>query len=130
MIGICRTNGTGYWSTQIRDVTITKLILDIAEQSTSSADHGELCAVYDLNTWNPPEHGLIYTDKQWLDQFKAILRRNGFSRDAVDAVDYSEHGMQGKDYVSMDVGRAFIAECDRLLNFVNNQQIDLEIEIV
>jgi hypothetical protein len=42
----------------------------------------------------------------------------GFSKEAVLEVQYSEHGMQGKDYVSLDVGEKFIFEViNPLLNF-------------
>jgi hypothetical protein len=46
----------------------------------------------------------------------------GFSTDAILHVSYSEQGMQGGNYVSMDVGSDFIQECEALYRFVINRQ--------
>jgi hypothetical protein len=48
---------------------------------------------------------LIYTDSLFLASLKRILAEQGF--DASD-VTYSEQGMQGTDYVSLDVGPKFL----------------------
>jgi hypothetical protein len=50
--------------------------------------------------------GLIYTDKLFRQELRAYLQAEGY---AGDDVDYSEQGMQGDNYVSCDVGSAFIA---------------------
>jgi hypothetical protein len=57
---------------------------------------------------------LIYTDKLWLREFKAGLRDTGLSIKATQNVGYSEQGMQGNDYVSMDVGPTFYKSWLRL----------------
>jgi hypothetical protein len=48
---------------------------------------------------------LIYTDRQFQNELRVFLNQHGL----VGAdVDYSEQGMQGDDYVSLDVGRKFL----------------------
>jgi hypothetical protein len=66
---------------------------------------GEL-RVY-FSGWDAKD-GLIYTDPQWLMELRQYLREDGFSEEAVLALDYSEQGMQGDDYVSLDTKRDFI----------------------
>jgi hypothetical protein len=59
--------------------------------------------------------GLIYTDKGFMTELKALLEANGL--DASD-IGYSEQGMQGENYVSLDVGENFIGSwLDRGIDF-------------
>ena len=60
---------------------------------------------FNTDTWDVNKHGLIYTDKQFMQELRDTLNNAGF--DASD-VDYSEQGMQGDNYVSCDVGECFI----------------------
>jgi hypothetical protein len=46
----------------------------------------------------------------------------GFSVQALADIDYSEAGMQGDNFVSMDVGGDFIRECEALYRFTINKQ--------
>lgn len=117
------TDGKGHWSEEQRLVTINRL--DIGYSSLTyypeNPFYGELRAYFDnsgftLGSWNVPGHGLIYTDKQWLKEFKAGLRDLGLSIKAVQNVSYSEQGMQGDDYVSLDIGPTFYKSWLRLLS--------------
>jgi hypothetical protein len=58
--------------------------------------------------------GLIYTDKQFIQELRTYLQTIGFSEAEANAVHYSEQGMQTEEYVSCDVGAAFIAGLARL----------------
>jgi hypothetical protein len=51
-------------------------------------------------SWNEETDGLIYTDEAFLKGMAAYLISLGLS----DKVSYTEHGMQGDDYVSMEGG--------------------------
>ena len=118
-IGVCCTDGSGIWSSVRAVVTITRLDLAyLDDDSLFASTFGELRAYYDPLTWDYNNDGLIYTDKGWMRDFKRLLTKKGFSERAVEAIDYSEQGMQGRDYVSMDVGDPFIIECDKFINFV------------
>lgn len=75
-----------------------------------SCELGELRAYFDPTAWNTKKYGLIYTDPLWIREFMQQLKKLGFSEAARAEVCYSEKGMQGDDYVSMDVGEAFVAE--------------------
>ncbi len=105
---IARTNGSGFWSSTKKEVPLIKMQL-----CNFSQNFGELRVYFDLKSWNPKEDGLIYTDKLWLEDFYEILFSIGFPRnlprtDLGSEIDYSEQGMQGHDYVSLDCGKKFI----------------------
>jgi hypothetical protein len=124
---VANTNGKGYWTDEERMIEILKLGFGYKSIDYYPEDKffGELRAYFDPSgftpgSWNVPGHGLIYTDKQWLKEFKAGLRKIGFSIKAVSNVSYSEQGMQGSDYVSMDVGPVFYASWCRLLKEKEN----------
>jgi hypothetical protein len=129
-----RTNGRGYWSSHQASVAISKVNLiqspmddlDDLDDAEKLAEYGELRAYYDGSEWNHDEHGLIYTDKGWMESFKLGLKQLGMSDEALSELGYSEQGMQGAQpgdgndeegdtgtnmyYVSMDVGPTFITE--------------------
>ena len=93
------TNGTGYWSNTAKAVRVVELHLSYVSEDR---EHGELCVHFD-ESWNVNKHGLIYTDKQFINELNAFLIAQGLC-----AVYYSEQGMQGDDYVSCDVNEDFI----------------------
>jgi len=65
---------------------------------------------------------LIYTDRAWMSSFLSCMATLGFSVQALADIDYSEAGMQGDNFVSMDVGGDFIRECEALYRFTINKQ--------
>ena len=115
------TNGKGLWSEEARLVIINRIDIGYSSLKYYPEDefNGELRAYFDpfgftRGSWNVPGFGLIYTDKLWMREFKKGLRAAGFSIKAVQNVSYSEQGMQGDDYVSMDIGPAFYASWKRI----------------
>lgn len=101
------TNGSGLWSRACKKVRVTSLELAYVNDEE---DFGELRVYFDTQTWNVDRDGLIYTDKLFLHELKHMLVRQGFSSE----VDYSESGMQGDDYVSLDVKESFIKSFKKL----------------
>lgn len=103
----CHTDGSGLWSSAVRTVA-----LEFAELSPWN----ELRIYFDTSTWNVKESGLglIYTDQKFEKEFQDILRKKGFSEEATSSVAYSEAGMQGDDYVSMDVEDEFCDEWKKM----------------
>jgi len=95
---IIRTNGKGYWTKVAKMVTITDIDL---------GGWNELRVSLLPGTWNVAD-GLIYSDPQFIKDLKAHFVEMGLPRAAAEDIDYSEHGMQGRDYVSLDVGPKFI----------------------
>ena len=96
------TSGDGYWSNVQRSVKVTALEVPYINDEQS---FGELRVYFDTATWNTQEHGLIYTDELFvkeLRKFLTTLNLNGAD------VGYSEQGLQGDNYVSLDVGAKFI----------------------
>ena len=100
-------DGMGHWSRRpLRRVHIFSIDINYVN---TEGDFGELQAFFDKG-WDVKKDGLIYTDNLWIKDFRDGLVALGFSREAADNVDYSEQGMQGDDYVSMDVGKKFLNE--------------------
>jgi hypothetical protein len=53
----------------------------------------------------------LYEDQTWLKSFREqLVTKIGFSPAAAADVSFSEDGMQGDDYVSLDVGATFMKE--------------------
>lgn len=99
---IFNTAGNGYWSGEERAVQITDMRLGYV---SDELDFGELRVYFDTKTWDVNEHGLIYTDSLFKKQLREFLDRHGLPGSDVD---YSEQGMQGDDYVSLDIGKKFL----------------------
>ncbi len=95
------TDGSGYWSNVTKTVLVTGLELSYVNDE---GDFGELRVHFDTNTWDVDTDGLIYTDKQFINDLKVLLNRIELDTD----VSYSEQGMQGDTFVSLDVGPEFI----------------------
>ena len=102
---VLHTSGGGYWSNTQTRVRVTDLRLDLLDDDDDEP-FGELRVYFDTATWDVNEHGLIYTDSGFFAELKQYLERQGL--DTSD-LSYSEQGMQGDDYVSLDVGELFIA---------------------
>jgi hypothetical protein len=113
------TNGKGMWSQFEQTVTVLRVALAYTDDE---GDFGELRAYFDTRTWDVNGIGLIYTDPRWLFEFRALMRSLGFTSAACDNIEYSEQGMQGDNYVSMDVGEVFMREIEPMYRFVINKE--------
>ena len=99
------TNGNGLWSDVETEVRIVDMVLDVGtEYEDDKTIFGEFRVYFDTATWNTAEDGLIYTDKGFLRELREFLNAHGLP--GAD-VSYSEQGMQGDDYVSLDAGTEF-----------------------
>ena len=105
---IFETSGDGYWSNSQRPVLIRDMrigpFIDDDFDAGDSPDYGELCVYFEVQTWDVRKHGLIYTDRLFIKQLQEFLTAHGLPGDDVC---YSEQGMQGDDYVSLDAGTEF-----------------------
>ena len=99
---VLSTNGSGFWSTAVKDVKITGTVMPYIDDE---AEFGELHVMFDPTTWDVYKDGLIYTDRGFMAQLQELLTRLGY--DGSD-VSYSEQGMQGTNFVSLDIGADFI----------------------
>jgi hypothetical protein len=100
--------GNGLWSNVERTVQVHNMAvhyyIDNGTEENFVPKWGELRVFFTKKTWHPDKHGLIYTDRRFLRELKSCL-----SQLKIDGkVDYSEQGMQGDNYVSLDVDRKFI----------------------
>lgn len=100
---VLRTNGTGIWSSKRTGVEITRM-----ELIEGPGNYSELRVFFDDMTWFNSVDGLIYTDNGWLKELKSFFKNRGYKTWA--QIDYSEQGMQGSDYVSLDATESFANE--------------------
>jgi hypothetical protein len=98
---VFNTNGSGYWSRAAKAVRIVDMQISWV---SDDKEYGELCVYFNTEDWDVNKEGLIYTDNLFLLQLQMFLDEHGLSAN----VNYSEQGMQGDDYVSLDVGKTFI----------------------
>jgi len=105
----CMTNGRGCWNRHQADVVMHKMVLRMNDYGCPDPSF-ELKVYFTKRSWDIREHGLIYTDLLWMRELRARLVEMGFSKQAVKDIDYSEQGMQGVDYVSLDAGWDFASE--------------------
>ncbi len=96
------TDGKGYWSDKAKPVNTLRIEVPYINDEK---DFGELRVYFDTKSWNVKKHGLIYTDGLFIKELREQLNLIGFPGKAAE---YSEQGMQGDDYVSLDVGKKFI----------------------
>ena len=106
---VLNTVGDGYWSCVAKAVRITDITLSWA---TDERDFGELCVYFNTDDWDIERDGLIYTDSLFIDELRGFL----ITQELSDDVDYSEQGMQGDNYVSLDVSEAFLKAWDAKFN--------------
>jgi hypothetical protein len=107
---ILNTDGKGLWSRQAKPVVVTGLNCIITKMEDEDRLFGELTVGFDLASWDTDKDGLIYTDDQFLKELQTFLKSQGFTAEASDDVSYSEQGMQGDNYVSLDVSSEFCEE--------------------
>lgn len=112
------TSGEGLWSQFEKTVTVLRVKLAYCNDE---GNFGELRAYFDTRTWDIDQLGLIYTDPRWINEFRALMRSLGFTSTACDDISYSEQGMQGEDYVSMDVGEDFLREAEPMYRWAINK---------
>lgn len=83
------TDGMGLWSNKAKEVEL------VAIEVLSN----ELRVYFDTQAWDVSKDGLIYTDQTFLRELQAYLKTTTLPW----IVDYSEAGMQGDDFVSLDI---------------------------
>lgn len=101
------TSGDGYWSRAVKNVRIVDMRVPYVNDER---DFGELRVYFNTADWDVNVDGLIYTDKGFMTDLRNFLALQGL--DNLD-VEYSEQGMQGDNFVSLDVGADFIAAWDK-----------------
>jgi hypothetical protein len=109
------TAGDGYWSEVSKAVRVTGIDLGYV---ADDKDFGELCVYFNTDDWDVREDGLIYTDSNFLAELNAFLAAQGLAE-----ADYSEQGMQGDDYVSLDVDGDFIAAWEKKYGYESFKEV-------
>jgi hypothetical protein len=104
---VLNTGGGGYWSNTKTAVRIIDIkLMQGTQWEDDNEIHGELRVAFDTATWDVDKLGLIYTDRQFEKELREFLDAHGLPGDDVC---YSEQGMQGDDFVSLDAGTKFYA---------------------
>ena len=117
------TDGRGYWSNVAKPVRVTALTMFVGTVKDEDGYYGDgdLGVHYDTATWDNAVDGLIYTDKLFMDELRTLLAFELGDGAVADTVDYSEQGMQGVNYVSMDVGEMFMRELEPMFRWTINK---------
>lgn len=119
---VATTYGNGLWSNRQKTIHHNRAELSIYNGNNEIEEfysgnvkntHAEFRVYFTKKDWNTNEHGIIYTDRNWIKDFRSQLKVMGYSSKALREVDYSEAGMQGANYVSLDVGRNFLKETSK-----------------
>lgn len=104
----CSVKGDGLWGAEAQTVTGV-LTFRVTEPEPVIGDVGPSGEIeyegfaegrFYLDEWDDEKQGLIYTDSGFIDSLHLVL--DNLNIDAAKEIDYSESGMQGPDYVSMD----------------------------
>lgn len=120
------TDGTGLWSTKIADVRIIGFDFDVLDEPGSEAI-GELRMYFDPSTWNPRSDGFIYTDEGFIKGVEDYFCAFGLP---ADHIFYSEHGMQGENFVSFDITTNFAkALADKVPEILKSNDLGGEQEL-
>jgi hypothetical protein len=101
------TDGSGLWSGRAAAVDVIRLLVPYVNEEET---FGELRVYFDEDSWNVREHGLIYTDRVFAEELRQLLESVYFSPEAADDMEYSEQGIQGDNFVSLDAGKHFLTE--------------------
>ena len=109
---VFNTSGDGYWSEVAKAVRVTGMSLGYVAEDK---EFGELRVYFSEADWDCEEHGLIYTDSGFYADLQEFIKQQGLVVDLC----YSEQGMQGDDYVSLDVGAEFIASWEAKFGYAD-----------
>lgn len=112
------TAGDGYWSTVAKTVEITDMRLGYV---ADDKEFGELRVYFNTADWDVNKDGLIYTDSQFRIDLMQFIKQHGLVVDLC----YSEQGMQGDDYVSLDVGKDFIASWEAKFGYESFRDVHI-----
>jgi len=102
------TAGDGYWSRTAKAVRIVDMRVTYV---SDDKEFGELCVYFNTNDWDVDKQGLIYTDSLFLAELNEFLLSQGLA-----TANYSEQGMQGDNYVSLDIEGDFLQAWERKFN--------------
>ena len=109
---VFNTSGDGYWSNVAKPVRIVDMRLGYV---SDDKEFGELCVYFNTEDWDVEVDGLIYTDSGFYADLQEFIKQQGLVVDLC----YSEQGMQGDDYVSLDVGAEFIASWEAKFGYAS-----------
>lgn len=113
---VCTTDGKGFWSAITRTITIRRIELDYIsptdEELLADYHNDDLYVAFRVyftkKDWDIQRHGLIYTDERFIRELRKQMNkmptfRGIFTTRGDAAVDYTEQGQQGSNYVSVAV---------------------------
>lgn len=117
------TYGNGLWSNRQKTIRHNRADISIYNGNNEASEfhsgrfknlqYAELRVYFTKKDWDTNNHGIIYTDRNWIKDLRSHFKNMGYSSKAIKEVDYTEAGMQGQNYVSLDVGKSFLKETSK-----------------
>ncbi len=105
---LCMTRGDGFWSSDKRTVATSKIEMEVGEAYVDLWKYRVCLPVYfraffPKRSWDTDKYGLIYTDSLWIKDFREQFKTR-FPAMAwlAGKIDYTEQGMQGDNFVSLN----------------------------
>ncbi len=95
----------GLWGKNDEEMTFVIKAIRGHYYDEKDSEKGVVFGVIDvvLDGYKASKHDLIYTDSNFLKSFKELLDKKKLMQ-YVKSVDYSEQGMQGSNFVNLDLG--------------------------
>ena len=106
------TDGSGLWSDTQKKILVQKFVIDGWKEKGEYQGIPELRVYFDTQDWDISKDGLIYTDDLFHKQLVEYFSTLGVAGE----IDYSEQGMQGDDYVSLDCEYKVLDEIMMIFN--------------
>lgn len=96
-----RTDGSGLYTDVVRPVLIKEVVVEDLRD-----EHCGVLVNFFFTGWDARKNGDIYTDKQFKRDASAYMQKHFQHVPGADwsRLDYTEHGMQTDEYVSMEIG--------------------------
>lgn len=115
------TDGSGRYSKAVKRIRIDRITHSFYKRE--DVFYGEARVYFNNYDWNTNVYGLIYTDKQFLNNLRLTYSDLGMQDCDTHGITYTEQGMQSTDYVSLDINNSFI--CGLVETLTQNKQLDV-----
>lgn len=121
------TDGMGSWTSERRPMKIHKIRFKPYIYTENGVGSIYVDASFYVKDWDTDRHGLVYTDEKWLREFRKAFYAKFPAMKGIDPrIDYTEQGMQGRNYVSLQMWVSK-GRMSRFRNFLQDSGVQAEL---